>query len=145
LDLSFIENFDLYLRVERKLKPASANGVIIQLISAAKTALHRNLISHPPFFGYKLERPKFQIRSLTTDELNRLISNPTDDLKLNFVRDIFVLSCFTGISFIDLKNLTWKEVVTEEGGSLWISKTQQKTGITLNIKKLNISIFRNNN
>jgi hypothetical protein len=123
LDLQFVENFNFYLRVERKLKPASVNGVIIQLISAAKTALHRNLISHPPFFGHKFERPKFQVHSLTTGELNRLISNPTDDLKLNFVRDIFILFCFIGISFIDLKNLTWKEVVTEEGGSLWISKT----------------------
>jgi hypothetical protein len=73
LDLQFVENFDLYLRVERKLKPASVNCVIIQLISAAKTALHRNLISHPPFFGYKLERPSFQIRSLTANELNKLV------------------------------------------------------------------------
>jgi uncharacterized protein YjiS (DUF1127 family) len=44
LDLSFIENFDFYLRIERKLKPASVNGTLIQLLSAAKTALRRNLI-----------------------------------------------------------------------------------------------------
>jgi integrase len=138
LDLQFVENFDFYLRVERKLKPASVNCVIIQLISAAKTALHRNLISHPPFFGYKLERPSFQIRSLTANELNKLVTVSITDSKANFVRDLFVFSCFTGISYIDLKNLTWKEIVSEEDGSRWISKTRQKTGITFNVKLLDI-------
>ncbi|GHT08803.1 hypothetical protein FACS189426_05320 [Bacteroidia bacterium] len=33
LDLPFIEYFDSYLRVERKLKIVSVNGVIVQLLS----------------------------------------------------------------------------------------------------------------
>jgi hypothetical protein len=74
LDLSFIEGLDFNLRIERKLKPASVNGTIKQLLSMARTALHRNLVSHPPFFGYKLERPVFQLRSLSANEFERLIS-----------------------------------------------------------------------
>jgi integrase len=140
LDLAFIESFDFYLRIERKLKPSSANGVIIQLLSAAKTALHRNLISRPPFFGYKLERPVFKSRTLTADEFARLISTNISDTRINFIRDLFVFSCFTGISHIDLKNLMWKEIVTEEDGSRWISKSRQKTGIPFNVKLLDIPL-----
>jgi hypothetical protein len=92
LDLPFIENFDFYLRIERKLKPASVNGIIIQLLSAAKIALHRNLITRPPFFGYKLQRPIFQSRSLTAGELDSLISTPIQSSELNFVRDMFVFA-----------------------------------------------------
>jgi hypothetical protein len=138
LNLPFIENFDFYLRIERKLKPASVNGIIVQLLSAAKVALHRNYISHPPFFGYRIERPEFQIRSLTKDEFERIVSIPIQEQNLNFVRDMFVFACFTGISYIDLKNLTWKEIITEEDGSLWISKSRQKTGIPFNVELLTL-------
>jgi integrase len=140
LDLPFIEDFDFYLRVERKLKPSSVNGTIIKLLSVAKIARHRNLISHPPFFGYKLTRPKFNIRSLSSDEFQRLISTPIESPNLNFTRDMFVFASFTGISYIDLKNLTWKEIITEEDASLWISKSRQKTGIPFNVKLLDIPL-----
>ena len=140
LNLPFIESFDFYLRVECRLKPASVNGTVIKLLSAARIALYRNLLNHPPFFGYKLERPEFQIRSLSKEEFERLVSTPIQSQNLNFVRDLFVFSSFTGISYIDLKNLTWKEIVTEEDGSLWISKTRQKTGIPFNVKLLNIPV-----
>ena len=89
---------------------------------------------------YKLERPDFQIRSLSKEEFERLVSTPIQSSNLNFIRDLFVFSSFTGISYIDLKNLTWKEIITEEDGSLWISKSRQKTGIPFNVKLLNIPI-----
>jgi hypothetical protein len=92
LDLPFIENFDFYLRIERKMKPTSVNGVIVQLLSAAKVALHRNYISRPPFFGYRLERPDFQMRSLAADELERLISTAIESPDLCYVRDMFVFA-----------------------------------------------------
>jgi integrase len=49
-----------------------------------------------------------------------------------------VFAAFTGISYIDLKQLTWKEIIREEDGSLWISKPRQKTGISFNVKLLDI-------
>jgi hypothetical protein len=100
LDLQFIEDFDFYLRIERKLKPASVNGIIIQLLSAAKIAVHRNYINRSSFFGYKLQRPVFQSRSLATNELDSLILTPIQSSELNFVRDMFVFASFTGISHI---------------------------------------------
>lgn len=129
LDLPFIEMYDFYLRVERGLKPGSALICTVYLQKAARIALHRNLISRPPFMGYKPERPELQIRSLTKDELERIISTPIESASQSFIRDLFVFACFTGISYADLKNLTWKDIITEEDGSLWISMSRQKTGI----------------
>jgi len=134
LDLPFIESFDFYLRVECRLKPSSVNVTVIKLFSATRIALHRNYISRPPFFGYKLERPEFQIRSLSKEEFERIVSTPIQSAELGFVRDMFVFASFTGISYIDLKNLTQKELITEEDGSLWISKSRQKTKVPFNVK-----------
>nr|WP_278720822.1 site-specific integrase [Alistipes onderdonkii] len=140
LDLLFIEAFDFYLRVERGLKPASMVTNIIYLQKVARIALHRNLISRPPFTGYKPEKPELHTRSLTKDELERFISIPLPKSRLCYIRDLFVFCAFTGISYADLKKFTWKEVIREKDGSLWISAFRQKTGIPFNVKLLDIPL-----
>jgi integrase len=140
LDLPFIEAFDFYLHVERKMKQSSVLQNIVLLQSAAKTAMHRNLIACPPFYGYRPEKPELQIRSLSADDFQRLVSTPVNKTGQRHIRDLFVFASFTGISYADLKSLTWKEIVTEEDGSLWISKTRRKTGILFNVKLLDIPL-----
>ncbi len=140
LDLPFIEAFDFYLRVERGLKPATMVTNIIYLQKVARIALHRNLISRPPFTGYKPPRPEQQNRSLAKDELERLVSTPLPKPKLCYIRDLFVFSAFTGISYADLKKLTRKEIVVEKDGGLWISAKRQKTGVPFNVKLLDIPL-----
>jgi hypothetical protein len=124
LDLPFIEAFGFYLRVKRGLKPATMITNIIYLQKAARIALHRNLISHPPFTGYKPEKPELQTRSLAKDELERFVSTFLPKSMLCYIRDLFVFSAFTGISYADLKKLTRKEIVREKDGSLWISSSR---------------------
>lgn len=138
LDLPFIEAYDFYLRVERKLKAESIVSIVALLLKAVRIALHRNMITYPPFLGYKLGKPEFQQRSLSAEEFERLISTPLKSISQSFIRDLFVFAAFTGLSFIDLKQLTWKDIVTEEDGSLWIFMSRQKTDIPFNVKLLDI-------
>jgi integrase len=114
--------------------------VIFLLFKAVRLALHRDLITYPPFLGFKLKKPEFQIRSLTKEEFERLISTPLESQSQCFIRDLFVFAAFTGISYVDLKKFTWKDIITEEDGSLWICMSRQKTGIPFNVKLLDIPI-----
>lgn len=98
------------------------------------------MITYPPFLGYKLGKPEFQQRSLSAEEFERLISTPLKSTSQSFIRDLFVFAAFTGLSFIDLKQLTWKDIVTEEDGSLWISMSRQKMDAPFNVKLLDIPI-----
>ena len=50
---------------------------------------------------------------------------------------LFVFGCWTGISFIDIKNLT-TENITMLGGSPWIVSKRQKTGVPFQIKLMDI-------
>lgn len=140
LDLPFIESYDYYLRVERKLKAESIVTIVALLLKAVRIALHRNIITYPPFLGYKLGKPEFVQRTLSAEELARLISTPLKSPSQSFIRDLFVFAVFTGLSFIDLKQLTWKHIIIEEDGSLWISMSRQKTDIPFNVKLLDIPI-----
>ena len=138
LDLPFIEAFDYHLRVERKMTDESVSSTMLVLFKVVRIALNRKLIVHPPFFGFKLKKPDFKIRSITKDEFKRLISTPLESKSLCFIRDMFVFAAFTGLPYVDLKQLTWKEIITEEDGSLWISTDRQKTGIPFHVKLLDI-------
>ena len=140
LDLPFIEGFALYLRVERKMQPETVNGRIILLQKAVRVALHRGLISRPPFFGYKAEKCKIKIKSLTADELERLLTTPIERPTLVFARDMFVFSSFTGMCYSDVRKFTWKDLTKDEDGSLWINMNRQKTNVPFSVKLLDIPI-----
>lgn len=140
LDLPFIEAFDFNLRVERKLKAESIVSVVALLLKVVRIALHRNFIVYPPFLGYKLKKPDFQNRSLTAEEFERLISTPIEYESQYFIRDLFVFASFTGISYADLKQLTWKDIIRNEDDSLWISMSRQKTSVPFHVKLLDIPI-----
>ncbi|MFV0420112.1 MAG: tyrosine-type recombinase/integrase [Dysgonomonas sp.] len=140
LDLPFIEAFDFNLRVERKMKAESIVSIVALLLKVVRIALHRNFIVYPPFLGYKLRKPDFQNRSLTAEEFERLISTPIEYQSQCFIRDLFVFTSFTGISYADLKQLTWKDIIRDEDSSLWISMSRQKTSVPFHVKLLDIPI-----
>ncbi|KAA6325967.1 Tyrosine recombinase XerC [termite gut metagenome] len=140
LDLPFIEAFNYYLRVKRKMKPGTVRARIVLLNKVIRQALHRNFISRPPFEGFGLDKPQVQNRSLSAEELNRLISTPIQSCTQSFIRDMFIFSTFTGLSYADLKKLTGKDIITEEDGSRWISTDRQKTKTAFHVKLLNIPI-----
>lgn len=100
--MPFIEAYDFNLRVERKLKSESIISIVALLQKAVRIALHRNLITYPPFYGYKIEKPEFQIRSLSAEEFERLMSTPIELSSQSFIRDLFVFATFTGLSYADL-------------------------------------------
>ena len=89
LDLPFIEAFDYHLRVERKMTDESVSSTMLVLFKVVRIALNRKLIVHPPFFGFKLKKPDFKIRSITKDEFKRLISTPLESKSLCF----FICKC----------------------------------------------------
>ena len=121
LDMPFIEALDYYFRVKRGMKPRTVKARIVLLNKIVRLALHRNYITRPPFEGFDLGKTELPDKSLTSEELDRLISTPLKSSTQSFIRDMFVFSTFTGVSYVDLQNLSWKDVITEDDGSRWIS------------------------
>jgi hypothetical protein len=78
-------------------------------------------------------------KSLTAEELDCLISTPLKSSTKSFIRDMFVFSTFTGVSYVDLQNLSWKDIITEDDGSRWISADRQKTKNSIQCKAIGYS------
>jgi integrase len=136
----FIDALVYWFGVTRKMKLRTVKARITMLNKIVQRALRRNLITHSPFDDFKLEKAEIQDRSLTAAELDRIIATPIKSGTQSFIRDLFVFSTFTGLSYADLKKLTMKNIITEEDGSLWISTARQKTGTSFNVKLLSIPV-----
>jgi tyrosine type site-specific recombinase len=127
LDYSFIEKYEHYLRVDMKRSLSTVEGFIIMLKTIVKRAIAQGTLLKNPFTGYFPEKAMKKHRHLELDELKRLMETPIQEKFLCYVRDLFVFSTFTGISYIDLCNLREENFYLTEDGKLWVRFNRQKT------------------
>ena len=59
--------------------------------------------------------------------------------RLEQVRDVFIFTCFTGLAYIDVKNLRKKHIRTSFDGNLWIMSKRQKTDVAFNVPILDVA------
>lgn len=55
------------------------------------------------FANYKLQSEFVTRNYLTMDEINRMMQYENEDVTLQLVRDTFLFSCFTGLSYVDIR------------------------------------------
>ena len=127
LDYSFIVDYDYYLRIDCRMLPATVLRHMTYLRQIVRIAVRRGLIAQDPFAGYRPERPKPSQRYVPMEELNRLAETPLESKALEVTRDMFVFSCFTGLSYIDLYNLTGRHIVKSGDGLVWLNISRCKT------------------
>ena len=138
LDYSFIEKYDNFLRTDMGYSIATVEGYIIKLKTMTRTALAQGTIRYNPFASFIPEKALRKHRHLTMDELQQLMDTPIQDKFLCRVRDLFIFSTFTGISYIDMCNLSAGNVSKDTKGSLWIRLKRQKTKSECVIRLLDI-------
>lgn len=133
LDMLFVEQFDAFLRVDKKQLPNTRRGHIVRLTSVIKT----NGLN--PFKGYKCEQPIQRQRYLSQDDLNQLMTIKPSTNTRELVRDMFLFSVFTGICYCDIQNLTKEHIKQDKEGNLWIDTIRQKTGTPEKVLLLDIA------
>ena len=133
----FIRDYCLYLRNEVGLAQSSVWIYSIPLKHIVTTAHYNGKIARNPFAQYKVDPDHKERGFLTEDELQAFTTIELNNPDLELARDLFVFGCWTGISFIDIKNLT-TENISILGGSPWIVSKRQKTGVPFQIKLMDI-------
>ena len=77
-------------------------------------------ISFNPFTTYKVEREPVEVDFLDEEELRKIINFDTPLPRLERAKDMFLFGCFTGLSYIDIKTLTyWISTRVERNYSLF--------------------------
>jgi len=138
LNLTFINDFEYFLREEKKCRTNTVWGYMIVLKHIISIARNTGLLPLNPFAGY-INSPESVDRGyLTEEEIQTLIDAPMKNKTYELVRDLFVFSVFTGLSYADVKNLTTDNLQTFFDGNLWIITRRRKTNTDSNIRLLDV-------
>ena len=133
----FIRDYCLYLKNIVGLAQSSIWIYSIPLKHIVTAAHYNGKIPRNPFAMYHVDPDHKEREFLTLDELTAMTEIKLEDPNMAFARDLFVFGCWTGISFIDIKNLT-EDNISMINGALWIVSKRQKTGVPFQIKLMDI-------
>ncbi len=142
LDYSFIVKFENYLRTcppLRKSQPLNNNGVMKHLERLQKfttLAFKHGWIKIDPFALYELKYEEFDCPFLEQSELEAMMVLYISKKSMRLVRDIFVFSCYTGLSYIEVKNLNRKSIANGIDGEQWIMVRRQKSKTSVKLPLL---------
>ena len=134
----FIENFYLYIIKNHDCSPNTAMKFIQRFRTVVNFAQGTRLITADPFANYKLKFEYIERGYLDKDEISRICNKNFASKRLEQVRDIFIFSCYTGLSYVDICELTSNDIRLAFDGNLWIIKKRHKTKVTSNIRLLDI-------
>ena len=134
-----IHDFDIYLRTVILLKPNSATKTLKFFKTVVIFAQKCGIMTHDPFVNHHFHLESVDRGFLTDDEIKRMMDKEFATPRLEAVRDIFIFSCFCGLAYIDVVNLTLDNIVTLDGKK-WIMTKRQKTNVASNILLLDIPL-----
>ncbi|RAK24179.1 site-specific recombinase XerD [Flavobacterium aquaticum] len=127
ISLKFLNDFDYYLKTEKKFKQITINKSIQRVRKIIKLAIAEGFLMTDPFLLYKPKKVINSITYLTTKELYKLENHKFSQKRLEQVRDMFVFCCYTGLPYQEMSILTQKHIVKKFDGKLWIDMFRQKT------------------
>ena len=133
------QNFLVNYRPKNHPKAMKQNTVMKHLQRLRKIitiAYHMEWIEKDPFIRWKPEYEKTNIQFLSNSELSNIESFEFPTERLSRVRDLFVFSCYTGISYIDIMQLTKENIHLGIDGNNWIITKRQKTKSAVRIPLL---------
>ena len=127
IDHAFITDYDFWLRSVRNCANNTAVKYIKNFNKIVKICLNNDWIIKNPFNNYKVKLKEVEREYLNKEELKRLIDKDFKIERLELVRDIFLFSCYTGLAYVDVKNLTNENINIGIDGEKWIFTHRQKT------------------
>ena len=127
IDHAFITDYEFWLRSVRNCANNTAVKYLKNFNKIIKLCLANDWLDKNPFANYKSKVKEVERVYLTEAEIQSIIEKDFKTERLSLVRDIFLFSCFTGLAYIDVKNLTKAHVSYGIDGEKWIFTHRQKT------------------
>ncbi|WP_218024239.1 site-specific integrase, partial [Flavobacterium aquatile] len=127
IDHAFVTDYEFWLRSVRNCSNNTAVKYIKNFNKIIKLCLANDWLDKNPFANYKSKVKEVERVYLSEEEIQNIIEKDFKTERLSLVRDIFLFSCFTGLAYIDVKNLTKSHVSLGIDGEKWIFTHRQKT------------------
>ena len=139
VDHAFITEYEFYLRSVRNCCNNTAVKYINNFNKIIKLCIANDWLDKNPFANYKSKVKEVERVYLSEGEIQNIINKDFKNERLSLVRDIFLFSCFTGLAYIDVKNLTRSHISIGIDGDKWIFTHRQKTESASKIPILSVT------
>lgn len=136
LDNRFIEGYNTFLKTTEKMKHNSAVKNLKNLIRVIHISMANKWINQNPFEDFSCNYVSNDRGYLTIEEINALYNKNLTIDRLAKVRDVFIFQIYTGLSYIDMYELTEDNIQIGIDGGRWIVTNRKKTGVRSSIPLL---------
>jgi len=127
LKLQFLNDFEYYLKTIKGQKKITINKSIQRFKKPIKMAVAQDYLDKDPFLLHKSKSVHNKVVFLSHDELEMLEKHEFSQERLQFIKDLFIFSCYTGLAYQELKNLSKEHIVIGFDKQLWIQIRREKT------------------
>lgn len=127
LDLSFIIDFEYYLKTEKHQKQVTVNKALQRLKKVVKSAVINKYLDSFPFEEHRAKKVVTNVVYLTVEELEKLESYTFSQTRLEQVKDMFIFCCYTGLAYNEMSKLESKHIQLGFDGKQWIQMIREKT------------------
>jgi site-specific recombinase XerD len=129
----FIKDFERFLKSYQPTdhhKPMGQNTVmkhIERLRKIIHLAIREEMLEKDPFQKFRAKFKQVKRGYLTTGELQRIEKKEFPLERLQLVKDLFIFSCYTGLSYAEVYDLEKKHLIIGIDGRQWIEGQRRKS------------------
>lgn len=136
IDYRFVRDFEYYLKTDYGVKINTAVQMVKKLRTVMKIAYEIGWVKRDPFVAYRARHEEVHREYLNSLELHELATKKLNRKRLVVVRDLFLFSCYTGLSYADTVKLKRADILKGEDGGLWIQTYRVKNNNRVRIPLL---------
>jgi integrase/recombinase XerD len=127
LSLQFLDDFDYFLKIEKKQSQITINKTIQRLRTPIKQAISEGYLDRDPFILHKTKTVRKTVIFLTTEELKTFEETVLQQKRLSTIQDLFIFCCYTGLAYNEMSNLESKHIIIGFDSMNWIQMKREKT------------------
>jgi len=126
LDLRFVREYEVWLKTDYGVINNTAVAMVRKLRMVVRLAFELGWLQRNPFLAHRMHLDEVHRDYLTSQELLQMATKQFYPARLNIVRDMFLFSCYTGLSYADAVKLRPEDLLTGEDGDRWIQTHRMK-------------------
>jgi len=143
LTYSFLTRFEHFLRLYKPVdhqKPIVNNNTVMKHIQRLRKVVTMSVrlewLDKDPFIKYKCSFTKSERTYLSETDLAKIENKVFSVDRLTYIQDLFIFSCYTGLSYIDVVQLVPSDIVLGIDGSKWIYSNRGKNEAPIRVPLL---------
>ena len=127
LKSNFLDDYEYFLKTEKKLQQSTLNKAIQRFRKVVKYAIAEDYLLKDPFILFRYKTVKKEVIFLSVDELQKLENLHFKITRMEKVKDLFIFCCYTGLAYKEMALLKKENVVKEFDDNLWLHIKRSKT------------------